>query len=85
MFCLESAKKTFNTSTHLEFTVTPGKYVVGKCGRFVTSIPLGWADATVENAKEKIRQQLLNCHETESTTIKTQTANVVATIESDDL
>ena len=66
---IESARRQFGCGDHLVFTVVPGKYVVGVCGNWRASEPLGMGQP-IPQAKEKIRQALtvsVRLFETEET------------------
>jgi hypothetical protein len=66
---VESARKQFRVSDHLVFHVRPGKNVVGRCGDWTGSEPLGnpTRNPDVETAKQRIRDALCNCFDTEET------------------
>ena len=63
---IKSARLWFGTSSHLVFAVTPNKYVVGRCGRWISSQPLGNGE-DIETQKQVIRDSLLNSFDTEET------------------
>lgn len=61
---LTSAQATFGTTSHLILNITPGKHVVGKCGNWTASMPLGGGE-DVEIQIQRIRDELANSFETE--------------------
>ena len=66
---LESARTTFRVGDHLVLVVHPGKRVTGTCGNWHGSEPLGnpTRNPNAEVAKQRLRDALCNCFETEET------------------
>lgn len=67
-----SALRQFGLSDHLVFTVRRGLHVVGRCGRWTGSEPLGnpKRNPTVESAKQRLRDGICNLHRSEETITK---------------
>lgn len=70
---LESAKRWFYLDKHLVFVIYPKSHVMGVCGNWHGSEPLAnkKRNPNVETAKQRIRDALCNCFETEETIINT--------------
>jgi hypothetical protein len=68
---IESARRWFNVGDHLVLIVYPGRYVTGTCGRWHGSEPLGnpTRNPTPEVAKQRLRDALCNCFDTEETIV----------------
>lgn len=66
---IEHARVIFGTGEHMVFVVHPGKYVTATCGQWHGSEPLAVEGATVEKAKQALREAVCNCFATEETIV----------------
>lgn len=66
---MESARRQFRMKDHMVFVVRPGRSVSGTCGNWRGSEPLGnpTRNPNVETAKQRLRDAVDNCFETEET------------------
>lgn len=69
---LDSARKQFRVGSHLVFCVYPGSRVTGTCGKWHGSEPLGnpTRNPNVEVAKQRLRDALCGCFDTEETLVE---------------
>lgn len=66
---MESARNVFNVGDHLVMVVHRGQRVMGVCGGWIGSEPLGDSrrNPDVETAKQRLRDALRNCFKSEET------------------
>jgi len=60
---LESARRQFGFSDHLFLSVTPKRYVIGRCGNYTVTEPL--ITQSLGEAIRKIRKAVQYAYETE--------------------